>query len=219
MKGQLGGEIKREGDVIRPSSSFYPIMVVRGIPNDEVRIQRHEPREEGIDGNKFFTKPRDNVRAELKIDFIGVDRFDVHPNFLLIEFFNELRRIALQHDLNFEEFCFARRIKRQRYSKYLFSWQGRFELFQFDLRMKREKYSKYLFYWHGRFQVPKLRLNVEVVKDWLNQGMGRPDSRTNLLEEEGYDVIRPSSSFYPIMVQRDLKHVIQALDMNHETMS
>ncbi|KAM7489605.1 hypothetical protein LguiB_027089 [Lonicera macranthoides] len=63
--------------------------------SQEVRIQRHEPQEEAIDENKFFTEPRDNVRAELKIDFIGVDRFDVHLNFLLIEFFNKLRKIGL----------------------------------------------------------------------------------------------------------------------------
>ncbi|KAM7528258.1 hypothetical protein LguiB_031668 [Lonicera macranthoides] len=63
--------------------------------SQDVRIQRHGPREEAIDENKFFTEPRDNVRAELKIDSIGVDRFDVHLNFLLIEFFNKLRWIAL----------------------------------------------------------------------------------------------------------------------------
>ncbi|KAM7522940.1 hypothetical protein LguiA_012842 [Lonicera macranthoides] len=139
-------------------------------------------------------------RIELKIDniehidFIGVDRFDVHPNFLLIEFFNKLRRITLQHDLNFEEFCFTRRIKCRRYSKYLFLWQGRKELSHIEFRRKNEKYSKYLFYWHGRFQILKLRPNAELVKDWLNREMGRPDWRTNLLEDEGYDVILPNPS-------------------------
>ncbi|KAM7502764.1 hypothetical protein LguiB_001668 [Lonicera macranthoides] len=54
--------------------------------------------------------------------------------------------------------------------------------------------TKYLFDWHGRFQVPKLRPNVEVGTCWLSQAMLRPDSRTNLLEEEGNDVIQASTS-------------------------
>ena len=55
--------------------------------SQEIRIQMHESREEAIYENEFFTKPRDDVQAELKIDdvehidFIEVDRFDVHPNF------------------------------------------------------------------------------------------------------------------------------------------
>ncbi|KAM7486289.1 hypothetical protein LguiA_002298 [Lonicera macranthoides] len=119
----------------------------------------------------------DDVRAELKndnvehIEFIGVDLFDVHPNFMLLDFFNKLRRIMLQYGLNFKEFCFVRRIKRRRYLKYLFSWQGRIELSHVKFRRKNEKYSKYLFNWHGRFQVSKQCQNAEVVKDWLNRGM------------------------------------------------
>ncbi|KAM7490706.1 hypothetical protein LguiA_033627 [Lonicera macranthoides] len=90
----------------------------------------------------FFNELR---RIELKIDnvehidFIGMDCFDVHPNILLIEFFNKLRRIALQHDLNFKEFCFIRRIKRRRYSKYLFSRQGRKELSHVESRQRNGK--------------------------------------------------------------------------------
>ena len=106
--------------------------------SQEIRIQRHESREEAIDENELFTKSRDDVQAELKIDdvehidFIGMDRFDVNPNFQLIDFFNRLQRIALQHGLNFEEFCFARKSKYRKYSKYLFTWQGRTEIFQVE---------------------------------------------------------------------------------------
>ncbi|KAM7528571.1 hypothetical protein LguiB_031988 [Lonicera macranthoides] len=72
--------------------------------------------------------------------------------------------------------------------------------------MKREKYSKYLFYWHGRFQVPKQRPNVEVVKDWLNRGMGRPDSRTNLLKEEGNEEIkRDSARLTQLEIERSMR--------------
>ncbi|KAM7522936.1 hypothetical protein LguiA_012838 [Lonicera macranthoides] len=111
----------------------------------------------GVDENKLFAKPRDDVRAELKIDnvehidFIGVDHVDVHPNFMLLVFFNKFRRMAVQHSLNFEEFCFVRRIKRRRYSKYLFSWEGRTKLSHVKFRRKNGKYSKYLFNWHGRY--------------------------------------------------------------------
>ncbi|KAM7486398.1 hypothetical protein LguiA_002407 [Lonicera macranthoides] len=91
--------------------------------DEEVLVQVEEPQVQAlpaisVDENEFFAKPRDDVRAELKndkvvehIDFIGVDRFDVHPNFMLLDFFNKLRRIMLQYGLNFEEFCFVRRIK------------------------------------------------------------------------------------------------------------
>ncbi|KAM7461409.1 hypothetical protein LguiA_029530 [Lonicera macranthoides] len=148
--------------------------------DEEVLVQVEEPQVQAlpaisVDENEFFAKPRDDVRAELKndkvvehIDFIGVDLFDVHPNFMLLDFFNKLRRIMLQYGLNFEEFCFVKRIKRRRYSKYLFSWQGRIELSHVKFRRKNGKYSKYLFNWHGRFQVPKQCPNAEIVKDWLN---------------------------------------------------
>ncbi|KAM7528627.1 hypothetical protein LguiB_032037 [Lonicera macranthoides] len=82
--------------------------------DEEVLVQVEEPQVQAlpaisVDENEFFAKPRYDVRAELKndnvehIDFIGVDRFDVHPNFMLLDFLNKLRRIVLQYGLNFEE--------------------------------------------------------------------------------------------------------------------
>ncbi|KAM7507260.1 hypothetical protein LguiA_017713 [Lonicera macranthoides] len=127
----------------------------------EGRVDEQESSTNVADLDNISTEEESDVRAELKIDnvehidFMGVDRFDVHPNFMLLDFFNKLRRIALQYGLKFEKFCFVRRIKRRRYSKYLFSWEGRTELSHVKFRWKNGKYSKYLFNWHGRFQVPK----------------------------------------------------------------
>ncbi|KAM7473440.1 hypothetical protein LguiB_020683 [Lonicera macranthoides] len=154
----------------------------------------HETPRIANDTNDVITGKEEDLQVErlcLKIleiqhiDFIGIDKCDFHPNYQLVNFFNKLRKFELSYGIKLDEFRFAKSMKHRKYSKYIFSWHGRFELFQFELTMKHEKYLKYLFYWHGRFQVPKLRLNVEVVKDWLNRGLGRPDSKTNLLEEEG----------------------------------
>ncbi|KAM7477749.1 hypothetical protein LguiA_025962 [Lonicera macranthoides] len=76
-------------------------------------VNEQETSTNVADLDNISTEEEDDIRAELKIDnvehidFIGVDRFDVHPNFMLLDFFNKLRRIALQYGLNFEEFCFT----------------------------------------------------------------------------------------------------------------
>ena len=104
------------------------------------------------------------------IDFIGVDCFDIHPNLPLIDFFNNLRRIEVQHGLIFEEFWFAWRIKHRRNSKHLFEW-------------------------HGRFQSSKQYSRNRYTEGWGTQVTHGQDSRTNLLQEEGNDMIQPSLKF------------------------
>ena len=61
------------------------------------------------------------------IDFIGVDNFNIHPNYLLANFFNKLRNIELSHGVKLDEFRVIRSFKHRKYSKYLFYWHGRFQ--------------------------------------------------------------------------------------------
>ena len=64
---------------------------------------------------------------------------------------------------------------------------GRFEQSQFELRIKREKYSKYLFYWHRRFQASKWHSRASFFKKRVT-GVGRhKDLRTNPFQEEVND--------------------------------
>ncbi|KAM7528594.1 hypothetical protein LguiB_032004 [Lonicera macranthoides] len=88
--------------------------------NEEVIVQVEELQVQALPAEAYDVRVGLKIDNVEHIDFIGVDHFDVHPNFMLLDFFNKLQRIALQYGLNFEEFCFARRIKRRRYSKYFF---------------------------------------------------------------------------------------------------
>ncbi|KAM7460206.1 hypothetical protein LguiB_036400 [Lonicera macranthoides] len=66
--------------------------------------------------DNIFIEEEDEVRAELKvddiehIDFIGVDNFDVHSNYKIIDFFNKLRDIELNYGLTLDELRFAKNI-------------------------------------------------------------------------------------------------------------
>ncbi|KAM7473484.1 hypothetical protein LguiB_020727 [Lonicera macranthoides] len=47
------------------------------------------------------------------VDFIGVDKYDFHPNHQPGSFFNELWGIELKHHLKFDEFCLSKKAKQQ----------------------------------------------------------------------------------------------------------
>ena len=46
-----------------------------------------------------------------QVDFIGVDNFNIHPNYQLANFFNKLRNIELLHGMKLDEFWVARSFK------------------------------------------------------------------------------------------------------------
>ena len=86
------------------------------------------------EARRIFAKEREKIQAKrpelmidevVHMDFIGADRYDFHPNYRPGSFHHELKMIELQHSLNFEEFCYARKSKHRKYLKYLFTWQGR----------------------------------------------------------------------------------------------
>ena len=60
--------------------------------------------------------------------------------------------------------------------------------------MKREKYSKYLFYWQGRYQASKWHSRVSFIEEWVIHVTHNTDLRTNPFQEEGNNVIQASTS-------------------------
>ncbi|KAM7493459.1 hypothetical protein LguiB_028068 [Lonicera macranthoides] len=134
------------------------LWVERVVPNlreeedEEVILQIEEPQVQAHEDQMKLQK-KSILKVEVQhVDFIGVNKYDSHPNHLPESFSNELKMIELKHGLKFDEFHLSKKAKQQT----------------------------------GRCG--------------LNQAMHSEDSRTNLLDEEGYDMIRSSSNFYSTMV-------------------
>ncbi|KAM7523001.1 hypothetical protein LguiA_012903 [Lonicera macranthoides] len=111
---------------------------------EELQVQAHEDQ---MKLQKVCILKVDEMEH---VDFIGVIKYDSHPNHLLGSFSNELKMIELKHDLKLYEFRLSKKAKQQ------------------------------------------------IGRCGLNQTMLSKDSRTNLLEEKGYDVIQPNPPFNSI---------------------
>ena len=74
--------------------------------------------------------------AETKfIDFIGVERFDLIIDSYLVNIINYMKIKGEEVQLaQLMTFKFGKKTKKMKYSKYLFSWHGRFQISKMNLR-------------------------------------------------------------------------------------
>ena len=69
------------------------------------------------------------------IDFIGVERFDVIIDSYLVNIVNCMKIEGQDIQVaQFMTFKFGKKARKMKYSKYLFSWHGRFQISKMNLR-------------------------------------------------------------------------------------
>ena len=69
------------------------------------------------------------------IDFIGVERFDLIIDYYLVSIVNCMKIKGEEvHVAQLMTFTFGNKTKKMKYTKYLFSWHGRFKILKMNPR-------------------------------------------------------------------------------------
>ena len=141
-----------EGLVIEEESKFKILekinedpIIEKNLEVEIVEIIKEEIIEEVVNNLDEVKLDDCNVQARIIlvganetkfIDFIGVERFDLIIDSYFVNIFNCMKIMGQEVQVTqLMTFKFSKRTKKMKYSKYLFSWHGRFHISTLNSRM------------------------------------------------------------------------------------